>query len=81
MDYYRERRGVRASEAVIDRAELDTLRRMARRGQDYEAAARIMRADHAAMLDRATRDPDDEYARGWLAAIRLFSERVLRTDG
>ena len=75
--FYRERVGVRASEEVIDRRELDRLRTMARRGIDYETAARVMRNKHATMLERYIRTPDDRYAEGWLAAIREFSELVV----
>ena len=76
--FYRERVGVRSSEEVIDRRELDRLRTMARRGIDYEAAARLMRNKHVVMLERYIRTSDDRYAEGWLAAIREFSELVVR---
>ena len=76
--FYRERVGVRSSEEVIDRKELGRLRMMARRGEDYEAAARQMRNKHVVMLERYIRTPDDRYAEGWLAAIREFSELVVR---
>lgn len=75
--FYRERVGVRSSEEVIDRKELEHLRMMARRGTDYEAAARDMRNRHVVMLERYIRTPDDRYAEGWLAAIREFSELVV----
>jgi len=78
--YYRERVGVRSSEEVIDRKELERLRTMARRGIDYEAAAREMRNKHVVMLERYIRTPDDRYAEGWLAAIREFSEMVVRNN-
>ena len=76
--YYRERVGVRSSEEVIDRKELASLRMMARRGIDYERAARVMRNKHALMLERHVREPNDRYAEGWLAAIREFSELVVQ---
>lgn len=76
-DYYRERRGVRASETVIDRRELERLRRLARRGADYEAAARAMRSRHAAMLESRQADPENLYIAGWLAAMREFAEAVV----
>ena len=75
--FYRERVGVRSSEEVIDRKELGRLRMMARRGEDYEAAARQMRNKHVVMLERYIRTPDDRYAEGWLAAIRELSELVV----
>jgi len=75
--FYRERVGVRSSEEVIDRKELERLRTMARRGIDYEAAAREMRNHHAVMLERYIRTPGDQYAAGWLAAIREFSSLVV----
>ena len=81
--YYRERVGVRSSEEVIDRKELNTLRMMARRGSDYEAAARQFRNRHAEILEKQ-RDahlaghPDKvQWCAGWLAAIREFSELVV----
>jgi len=76
--FYRERVGVRKSEEVIDGRELERLRVMAARGTDYEAAARSMRNDHARMLERSRQNPDDEYVRGWLAAMRELAERVVR---
>lgn len=79
--YYRERVGVRRSEEVIERTELERLRLMARRGTNYEAAARSVRNDHAVMLERSRLSPDDEYARGWLAAMRELAERVVRGGG
>lgn len=75
--YYRERVKVRPSEEVIDRKELDALRIMARRGSDYESAARQMRNAHVVMLERHLADPADKYAAGWLAAIREFSALVI----
>lgn len=76
--YYRERVGVRSSEEVIDRKELEHLRMMARRGADYEAAARKMRNRHALILENYIRVPGDRWAEGWLAAIREFSEIVVQ---
>lgn len=75
--FYRERVGVRQSEEVIDRKELERLRMMTRRATDYEAAAREMRNKHAVMLERYIADPTDRHAEGWLAAIRQFSELVV----
>lgn len=75
-DYYTERRGVRASETVIDRKELAALTRRARAGAAYEAAARLMRSHHAEVLERFVRTPN-EHDRGWLAAIREFSDKVV----
>ncbi len=76
--YYRERVGVRSSEEVIDRKELEHLRMMARRGADYEAAAKQMRNRHALILENYIRVPGDRWAEGWLAAIREFSTLVTR---
>jgi len=75
--FYVGRVGVRSHEEVIDRKELEHLRMMARRGSDYEAAAREFRNDHIRMRERHLADPGDRWAEGWLAAIRLFSERVV----
>lgn len=75
--FYRERVGVRSSEEVIDRKELERLRTMAERGSAYESAARSMRGPHAAMIERRAADPGDEYARGWLAAMRELGERIV----
>ncbi len=74
--FYVRPRGVRQSEEVIERSRLDTLRRLARRGADYEAAARGMRSKHAEVLERYIRAPN-EYDRGWLAAMREFAEAVV----
>ena len=78
--FYRERVGVRSHEEVIDRKELARLRRMARAGEDYEAAAREMRNRHARILESYIRTPNDRWAEGWLAAIREFSEMVVRRN-
>lgn len=75
--YYVGRRGVRSSEEIIDRKELDRLRMMARRGTDYEAAARSLRGPHLTMIERRAADPADEYARGWLAGMRELAERIV----
>jgi len=76
--FYVGRVGVRSSEEVIDRKELEHLRMMARRGADYEAAARQMRNRHALILENYIRVPGDRWAEGWLAAIREFSTLVVR---
>lgn len=79
-DYYTERRGVRSSEAVIDRKELERLRTMARRGEAYEAAARTMRNRHVVMAERRQSNPDDEYVRGWLDGLRELVALIVRTE-
>jgi len=84
--FYRERVGVRSSEEVIDRKELSHLRMMARRGADYEAAAREFRNRHLDMLQKqrdahlAGRHDKVQWCAGWLAAIREFSELVVKGE-
>ncbi len=76
-EFYVQPRGVRSSESVIDRKELERLRWLARRGEAYEDAARSMRNRHAEVLERYVRNPT-EHDRGWLAALREFAEMVVR---
>jgi len=84
--FYRERVGVRSHEEVIDRKELERLRMMARRGADYEAAARQFRNRHAEILEKQrdahlTGHADKvQWCAGWLAAIREFSELVVKGE-
>lgn len=78
--YYIGRHGVRKTEEIIDRKELEHLRMMARRGADYEAGAKAMRGKHAEMLEQYIRNPGDRYTEGWLAAIRELSEKIVRRN-
>ena len=73
--YYVERRGVLASETVVRRDRLAELERKAAVVDAYEAAAREMRNRQGAMLARPQRD---EYATGYLDALREFAELVVR---
>lgn len=81
--YYVGRQGVRSSEEIIGKKELERLRMMARRGEAYEAATREMRNVHVDMLlkQRDAHLSGDaakvQWCAGWLAAIREFSEKVL----
>lgn len=82
--YYRERVGVRSSEAVIDRKELERLRTMARRGADYENAAKEMRNRFVEIIEKR-KDAEANgasdtviWCSGWLASMRELSEMIVR---
>ena len=80
--FYRERVGVRSSEEVVDRRELEHLRMMARRGKDYEDAAMDMRNRFVEIIEgkkAAERiGAPTAWYEGWLAAMRELSQKIVR---
>lgn len=75
---------IRPSEIIVQKARWDELRSKARANDAYVRACRTMRARQVAVLDETRSGrmsvPEQQYAAGWLDALRTFGELVMEAS-